>query len=144
MKDPQHNKESHDLRMSPMSPTYCSRCKKSGFELSHEKCPVSDPQHKETWRERFDEIGFKNQAVIKGMKRVELKAFINQELAIQRTKDREVEIENLIVLLTKFDTLFDQYHKDRKLAPPPILSMILELRELIESKESDLKTILKQ
>jgi hypothetical protein len=47
---------------------------------------------KKSWEERFDEIGFGNQAVIVGTKRVELKDFIHSALEEQR-KDLITEIK---------------------------------------------------
>lgn len=42
-----------------------------------------------TLEEKFDEAGFKNQAIIKGFKRIELKQFIRKEIedALDKTKN---------------------------------------------------------
>ena len=31
-------------------------------------------------------------------------------------------------ILKRFEELFDKYHEDKKIAPPPLLSIIIELR----------------
>lgn len=38
------NKASHDVQMSPMSPSFCRKCKKGGSDLSYFFCKFSTSQ----------------------------------------------------------------------------------------------------
>ena len=93
----------------------------------------------DTWEERFDEVGFGNQARIVGVKRVELKDFISKEIELARQQGYQAGQEDMgEEMVIKVENYYKMCAKLR--TEPDLERLVLELNSRIlpslTSKES--------